>query len=97
MAVTQSAFNVVKLALQGDERKGIIDVNFLYWQNKTGGADEDLKVTDSDGNTLWVDTADGVNYDNFCPLKNTVNGVKATVMDSGELYIYKQAEIPMQV
>lgn len=97
MAVTQGAYSVVKLALQGDELTGSIDVNFLRWQNKAGGADEDLKVTDSDGNTLWVDTADGVNYDNFCPLKNTTNGVKATVMTSGELYVYKQAEIPMQV
>lgn len=97
MAVTQERFNVVKLGAQGDEIKGVISINYLYWQSKTSLLGDDLLVKDSDENILWQDTADSLHYDNFLPLKNRVNGVKATVMDSGELYIYKEAEIPMQV
>ena len=97
MAVSQSNTIIAKLGAVGDEVKGLIDVNFLYWHAKAASADDDLQVEDSDGNIIWVDTADGQDYKNFFPLKNTVNGVKAAVMDSGELFIYKVAEKPLQV
>lgn len=97
MAVTQTQTNVVKFTAVADAITEEVDVNFLYWVNKTGGADEDLVVTDTAGNILWVDTADAVNYHNFCPLKNKVTGIIAQTLDSGVLYVYKEAEIPMQV
>ena len=93
MAVTQSTFSVVKMGAQGDAITGLIDVNFLYWHSKGAAADDDLVVSDSLGNILWVDTADGARYKNFCPLKQRVNGITVTTMDTGELYVYKETEI----
>ncbi len=97
MALTQEKFNITKLGAQGDELTGFVDVNFLLWHSKGAVAGDDLIVKDSAGNILWVDTADAANYKNFCPIKNRVNGVDADTMDSGELFIYKEAEFPMQV
>jgi len=93
MAVTQSTFNVIKMGAAADAITGLINVNFLYWHSKAAAADDDLVVSDSLGNILWVDTADGARYKNFCPLKQRVNGITVTTMDTGELYVYKETEI----
>lgn len=97
MAVTQENTIVIKMGAAADAITGFINVNFLYWHSKGAAADEDLVVSDAAGNILWVDTADQARYKNFCPIKNKVNGITVTTMDSGELYVYKVAEWPMQV
>ncbi len=96
MAVTQEKTAVVKFSTVGDAITGNINVNFIEWHSKTAAADDDLVITDTAGNILWVDTADGIDYKNFCPLKNTVNGIIILTMDSGEVFVYKAAELPGQ-
>ena len=97
MAITQRQTIVIKCGTGGDAVTGIIGVNFLLWHAKAAVAGDDLLVKDAAGNEIWADTADAANYKNFCPLKNKVNGITVTTMDSGVLYIYQEAEIPMQV
>jgi len=97
MAVTQENFIVTVMSATADAITGPIKVNFLLWHSKVAAADHDLLVSDADGNVLWSDTADAARYKNFCPLKNQVNGITVTTMDSGELYIYKIKEMPGQV
>ena len=92
MAVTQSTFNIIKMGAAADAITGLRKVNFLLWHAKAAAAGHDLVVSDAAGNVIWVDTADGANYKNFCPLKNTVNGITVTTMDSGELYVYLEIE-----
>jgi len=89
---TQKTFIVSILNAQGDVYTGLVDVNFLLWEASGAGAGNALLVSDSDGNVIWPDHADGANYKNFCPLKNRVNGIVATTMAAGKLYIYKETE-----
>ena len=97
MAVTQANFIVIKMGAALDAITGLYKVNFLYWHSKVAAADHDLLVSDAAGNELWSDTADAARYKNFCPIKNVINGITVTTMDSGELYVYLEAEWPMQV
>lgn len=97
MAITQSTFNIIKMGAGSDALTGLRNVNFILWHSKGAVAGDDLLIKDAAGNELWADTADAANYKNFCPIKNTVNGITLTTMDSGTVYVYLEKEYPGNV
>lgn len=89
MTPTDGQFGVVGMTAGSDELAGDVYVNFLYWVSKGASAGDDLSITDSDDNVLWVDSADAANYSAVYPLKMKCNGVKVGTIDSGTLYVVK--------
>ena len=88
MAITQSNFDVVLLSSNGDLLVGPKLIRAMRWIADTSG--DDLRVTDAASNIIWEAVADTDNFTDVMFFGPTAfNGVKAAVIDSGTLFVYK--------
>ncbi len=87
MAVTQKTFPIKKMAVEGDQLDGEDNVEYLHWVSKGATVGDDLLVQDDDGNTVWEEVADVVNFSRIHVIKHKINKLKVTTMDSGTLYV----------
>ncbi|MGQ9610929.1 MAG: hypothetical protein ACUVWN_16655 [bacterium] len=95
MAVSQQSTSVIKMTAQGDEvTEKNLAVNYLYWISPSATAGHTLLVTDSAGNEIYADVADGANYKQLYPIKNNIDGIKIQTMQSGTLYVIKAPRRP---
>jgi len=95
MAITQGSTPVIKITAAGvvDDTvvpAGITEVNYLHWVSKGAVADDDLLVSDGDGNTLWEEVADGARFSKLHVIKHPIKDLTVTTIDSGTLYVIKQ-------
>ena len=90
MANTQLDTPVIKMTAVSIPLINETDVNYFHWVSKGAVAGDDLLVVDGDGNTLWEEVADGVNYSKIHVIKNKVKGLTISVIDSGTLYVIRR-------
>lgn len=95
MAVTQSATNILILGAAGDAVARDMYVDKIVWAGNTAAAD-DLKVSNGDSSLTIVETVAGSSGCNFTldfsehKRGRYFAGIKASVMDTGKLFVYKR-------
>ena len=78
---------IVKLAAAADEITGEKPVQFIYAYMKGATVGDDVKVTDTAGNTIYEDAATEANYTRIFPVNRRVIGVKLATMDTSGGYV----------
>ena len=89
MAITQAGKNIIKMTAANDALTENIDILFLHWYSKGASAGDDLLVVDADGDTVWQEVADGSNFSRIFPIKNRINKLKVSTIDTGTLYVVR--------
>lgn len=87
MAVSQVSSNVIKMTAAADSITGKKLVSYIRWVGATT-AGHSLVVKDAAGNEIMKSVADGNYFIDIQPVFQVKDGVVATTMQSGELYVY---------
>ena len=87
MAVTNTAKGPIKMTAQGDAVTGSTYITWLRWVGATT-AGHTLVVSDTAGDLIAASEADGPNFIDIIPIFSFRNGITATTMASGTLYIH---------
>lgn len=95
MAVSQQTKPIVKLGAQGDSLAGSQQILFVTWVAPAAAGGERFHLTDTDGDTIVDDYAQGANYVQTYAIYGSWVAPTATVMQTGYCLIQRGRRLPI--
>jgi len=92
MAVTGESIGIIKMTAAADAVAKKMKIDFIRWVG-AAAADDELILTDTAGNTIFESIANAGNFIDIHTIPVVVDGIIAATLDSGTLYIYKNADV----